>query len=76
MMISCEKAVHICDKTQYKEATFVEKLKLKFHLFICKTCSTHSARNTQFTSLCQQANLNSLSEEEKLKMKQQLSKQD
>jgi len=50
MMISCEKAVHICDKTQYKEATFVEKLKLKFHLFICKTCSTHSARNTQFTS--------------------------
>ncbi len=76
MMISCEKAAHICDKTQYREATFMEKMKLKFHLFMCKTCSTHSSRNTQFTSLCQKADLQSLSEQEKLKMKQQLAKQD
>jgi len=76
MRISCEKALHICNKSQYEEATFMEKMKLKFHLFMCKTCSAHSARNTQFTSLCQQANIKSLSEEEKMKMKEALAKKD
>lgn len=71
-MISCDKAATICDKTQYREATLIEILKLKFHLFMCKACSEHSKKNTQFTSLCQKANLQSLSEQDKLQMKKQL----
>lgn len=74
MMISCEKAATICNKTQYREASFMEKMKLKFHLFMCKACSKHSRQNTQFTTLCEKANLQSLSEQEKLKMKQELLK--
>jgi len=73
-MISCEKAATICNKAQYNEATFMEKMKLKFHLFMCKTCAKHSKKNGQFTSLCQKANLHSLSEQEKMLMKQQLQK--
>ncbi len=71
-MISCEKAAVICNKMQYKEASLKEKIQLKFHLLICKTCSVFSKKNTQLTSLCEKANLYSLSEGEKLKMKREL----
>lgn len=71
-MISCEQASLICNKSQYDEASFFEKLKLRFHLAWCKTCAKHSSKNTQLTSLCQNANLQSLSEKEKLRMKKEL----
>ena len=64
-MIFCEKARLICDKVQYNEATFIEKLRLKFHLFMCKTCSAHSAKNGELTSLCSKAQLQCLSDAEK-----------
>ncbi len=74
MMISCEKAAVICNKTQYKEASVWEKIKLKFHLLMCKTCAKHSKDNTKLTSLCNQARLAALTEEEKKKMKESFSK--
>ena len=74
MMISCEKAANICDKAQYEEASGWDKIKLKFHLFMCKTCAKHSKDNTKLTSLCNQARLAVLSEEEKKKMKEIFSK--
>lgn len=72
MMISCEKAAIICNKTQYREATFTEKLKLRFHLLMCKTCPSLVKRNTQLTSICQKANLQTLSEDQKQVMKREL----
>jgi len=71
-MISCEKAALICNKAQYREASFMEKMKLRFHLFICKTCSKFTKQNTEFTSICDKANLQSLSEQQKEEMKKQL----
>ena len=73
-MISCEKAAKICDKAQYKEASLGERIKLKFHLFICKTCAKHSKDNTKLTSLCNQARLAVLSDEEKKSMKETFNK--
>lgn len=74
-MNSCEKAAIICNKAQYGEASLSEKMKLKFHILMCKTCSKFSKKNTELTSLCQKANLNSLSEDEKFKMKEKLEQQ-
>lgn len=71
-MISCEEASIICNKTQYKEATFMEKIKLKLHLFVCNTCSKFSKKNTKLTLLFEKTDLRSLSESEKIEMKQQL----
>ena len=68
-MTTCEKAAIICNKVQYKEATLVEKIKLKLHLLTCKTCSMFTKKNTEFSTLCKKANLSSLSEEEKNLMK-------
>nr|WP_273569070.1 hypothetical protein [Maribacter sp. Hal144] len=73
-MISCEKAALICNKTQYREATFMEKMKLRLHLFMCKACAGFSSKNAQLTTLCEKAHLKGLSEKEKLKMKQELLK--
>ncbi len=74
MMISCEKATIICNKAQYREATLFEILKLKIHVILCRTCAKFTKQNTEFTSLCEKANLKSLSEQDKLKMKQKLHK--
>ncbi|MEP2281158.1 hypothetical protein [Maribacter sp.] len=74
MMISCEKAANICNKAQYEEASRWDKIKLKFHLLMCKTCAKHSKDNTKLTSLCNQARLAVLSDEEKKKMKENFSK--
>tara|TARA_R110002049_G_scaffold67188_1_gene174635 strand:+ start:3967 stop:4197 length:231 start_codon:yes stop_codon:yes gene_type:complete len=71
-MISCEKAAKICNKTQYKEASFLEKISLRIHLLICKNCPQFAKKNTAFTSLCEKAKLRSLSESEKIEMKQKL----
>lgn len=71
-MISCEKAALICNKTQYRESSFMEKLKLRLHLMMCKTCSAFTRKNTELTTLCEKANLRGLTEQEKLNMKEQL----
>lgn len=71
-MISCEKAALICNKSQYKEATIGEQLKLRFHLLLCKPCSKFASDNKALTTLCETANLRGLSEQEKTLMKREL----
>jgi hypothetical protein len=71
-MITCEEAAIICNKAQYKEATFWEIVKLRFHLLICKVCALYARKNEKLTTLCQKANLKGFSEDEKIRMKQQL----
>ncbi|PZD76498.1 hypothetical protein [Mesonia sp. K7] len=61
-----KKYAEYCDKAQYDEASFLEKLKLKFHLFFCKDCQTYVKRNTQLSQLFTQAKLNFLHPEEKM----------
>jgi len=45
IMIKCEEASTICDKMQYKEASFIERIKLQLHLFLCKKCGLYSEQN-------------------------------
>ena len=71
-MISCEEARIICHKTQYRDASFMEVLKLKLHLLICRACSTFSKKNTKLTTLCEEATLHALTEQEKVDMKQKI----
>ncbi|MCG2461736.1 hypothetical protein K8352_13335 [Flavobacteriaceae bacterium F89] len=71
-MISCKEAEEICNKAQYNEATFWEKLKLWFHIFMCKICAQFTKENSKLTTLCQKADLKSLTEGEKAKMKHDL----
>ena len=50
--ITCKQAVAICDKSQYKEATFFEKIQLNIHFLCCKICTKYSKQNVFLTKLC------------------------
>ena len=72
MRVFREKAKQICTKSQYGEATWWELVQLNVFLVFWKECANFSEKNTKLTSLCEQANLHVISEEEKKAMKEQL----
>ncbi|GAB5401288.1 MAG: hypothetical protein Aureis2KO_28730 [Aureisphaera sp.] len=47
--LECHEANHFCDKNQYKEATFWEKVRLNIHLIYCRACRKYTARNTKLS---------------------------
>ncbi len=49
--INCDKATTICDKSQYKEASFFEIVQLKLHFLFCKVCALYSKQNTFLSKL-------------------------
>ncbi|MBC2839589.1 hypothetical protein [Robiginitalea sp. SC105] len=71
-MITCEQAVTICHKNQYREATFMDRLRLWTHLAVCRQCARFSRKNSRLTDLCNQASLRSLSEAEKEAIRKRL----
>ena len=77
-LINCEKAGLFCDKIQYKESSFIEKLRLRIHVFICGPCKVHTKRNVKLTELLKQANIQNMPEDKKqmlrLLVKEELSK--
>ncbi|WP_437398146.1 hypothetical protein [Flagellimonas lutimaris] len=72
MKISCKEASGICDKSQYKEASWLDIIKLRIHLSYCKVCRAYSKKNSELTSLCDRAGLTMLSDDDKKKMKRDL----
>jgi hypothetical protein len=47
--IPCDEANHFCDKTQYKESTLLEKIKLNLHLLYCRACRKYTKTNTKLS---------------------------
>lgn len=73
-MISCKEAAIICNKTQYREASLIEKLKLQLHILTCKACNQYVKMNTKLTDLCRKAPLQALTEAEKEVLKENIAK--
>ncbi len=71
-MISCDEAAIICNKTQYREASLAEKLKLRLHILWCNSCYSYVKKNTKLTSLCRKAALEGLTEAEKKALKDRM----
>lgn len=71
-MTACEKAALRCNKAQYNEATFLEKVKLSLHLLVCRACAKNTKNNNRLTHLCKKAHLASLDAKEKKEMKKKL----
>ncbi|MET2986249.1 hypothetical protein [Aureibaculum conchae] len=65
IFISCDEATTICNKSQYKEASFWEIIKLKIHVFSCKICGRYSKQNATLTKVCDK-HLNKTESERKL----------
>lgn len=71
---NCNEANICCDKTQYNEASFLEKIKLNIHLILCKACRKYSKQNIKLSKLVKhkKEKLNTL---EKNKLKTVLDKE-
>lgn len=73
--IACDAARLICDKSQVKEASLVQKVKHVFHLLFCKFCRIYSQKNTQLTQLLKKENVKAISTEREKTMKEAFEKE-
>ena len=73
--MKCNDANHICDKSQYKESSFWEKIKLNLHLLYCRACRKYSAKNAKLSKVMSQTKIETINDSDKEKMKQQLKKE-
>jgi hypothetical protein len=65
IIFKCKEASHICDKSQYEESSFTERLLMKMHQWMCKVCRQHSEENTKLTKIIQKADLKTFPETKK-----------
>ena len=76
--ISCNEATTICDKSQYKEASFFEKITLNLHFLSCKICRLYTKQNKRMSGLFKKQSLdckgriNHLSKVDKEVLKKQI----
>ena len=75
LFISCEKAKHICDKSQYGEATGWERIKLAIRLSWCRVTKAYSNRNNKLTNVIEHAEVDCLKNDERNNIKQQFEKE-
>ena len=47
--INCNQGKMLCDKNQYKEASFLEKIKLNFYLLVCSECRKYTSKNIKLS---------------------------
>ena len=68
-MIPCDEANHVCDKTQYKDASLWEMVKLNLHLLYCKACREYTKNNTKLTKKIKESKVVCLDKRTKENMK-------
>lgn len=72
LFVSCDDANHVCDKTQYKEASLWEKIKLNIHLLYCRACREYTKNNQKLTKAIIDSKVKCMDEASKEKMKETL----
>ena len=76
--ITCNEATTICNKSQYKEASLIEKIKLNLHFFTCEICRLYTKQNNKMSGLFKANSIDCkrkticLSEADKRDLKKQL----
>ena len=73
--MKCKDANHVCDKVQYKESSFWEKIKLSIHLLYCRACRKYTANNAKLSEVINESKIETIHTSEKEKMKEQLKKE-
>lgn len=49
LFINCDEATTICDKSQYEEASWFDRMRLTLHLALCKHCKKYTRQNSLMT---------------------------
>ena len=71
LFVSCDEANHVCDKTQYKEASLWEKIKLNIHLLYCKACREYTKNNQKLTTVISKSEVTCLDTKAKETLKEE-----
>ena len=74
IVIPCDEANHVCDKTQYKEATLWEKIKLNIHLIYCRACRKYTKNNTKLTNKIKESKVECMDKKCKESMQKEFEK--
>jgi hypothetical protein len=75
LFISCEEAQHICDKSQYGDASLWEKIKLNLRLSWCKITRAYSKRNKTLTNTIKSSKIECLNQNEQDQLRTNFEKQ-
>lgn len=75
LFFNCNEANHVCDKSQYKEASLIEKIKLNIHLIYCSFCRKYSKNNAKLTKFVNNSKVECLDHAVKKEMKVNLKKE-
>jgi hypothetical protein len=51
LKITCDQATTICDKGQYGESTFFEKIQLNIHFLACNLCAAYTRQNVRMSKI-------------------------
>jgi hypothetical protein len=51
ILIKCDEATTICDKSQYGEASAFDKMRLSLHNFLCHRCKLYTEQNKVMTKI-------------------------
>ena len=70
--MKCEEAGHVCDKSQYKEASFWEKVKLNIHLLYCRACREYTKNNTKLSKAFRKSDVKTMPLNDKKVLKEKL----
>ncbi len=73
--MNCQEANKVCDKNQYNEAGFWEKIKLSFHLMYCRVCRKYTSRNKKLTKVLYDSKVKTMDTKEKEKLKEALKRE-
>ncbi|RKE90985.1 hypothetical protein [Ichthyenterobacterium magnum] len=69
LFISCEEAHHICDKSQYGEASIWEKFKLNLRLSWCRISRAYTKKNRALTKAVNNSDVDCLKDNERNDLK-------
>ena len=72
--ITCSEASLVCDKSQYKESSFWEKVKHNLHLLYCKACRDYAKTNNKLSSIIAQSKLRCMDKKNKECLKNEFNK--
>lgn len=75
LFISCDEAKHICDKAQYNEASFWEKLELNIRYSWCKFTRAYVKKNKQLSSIVKKSKVTCLQNCERDSIKKEFEKE-
>jgi len=75
LFITCDEAKHICDKTQYGEATVWERVKLNIRLSWCKFTKAYSRNNNRLTDAMKKSEVSCMKNDERKKLQDKFEKE-